>query len=177
MVKAVFFSAFQSRSREGSQKSMQIQASEYWETLFFGKTEKDLCCAAAWKHSVAGTDGIFFENKSQNHPRTFGTFPRMIRKYVCEQSVFTLEEAIHRMSGLTAEILGLADRGVLAKGRRADILIFDRERIKDTATYAEPFSKAQGIELVVVNGKIVKSGENDFPITAGRVLNLNRTAR
>ena len=100
----------------------------------------------------------------------------MIRKYVCEQSVFTLEEAIHRMSGLTAEILGLSDRGVLAKGRKADILIFDPERIKDTATYEEPFSKAQGIELVVVNGKIVKFGDNDFPITAGRVLNLNRTA-
>jgi N-acyl-D-aspartate/D-glutamate deacylase len=88
--------------------------------------------------------------------------------------VFTFEEAIHRMSGMTAEILGLSNRGVPAKGRRADILIIDPQRIKDTATYEEPFSKAQGIELVVVNGKIVKSGDNDFPIAAGRVLNLNR---
>ena len=138
--------------------------------LFFGKTEEDLRSAAFWKHSVVGTDGVFFENKRQNHPRTFGTFPRMIRKYVQEQDVFSLEEAIHRMSGRTAAILGLSDRGVIAEGKKADLLIFDPETIRDTATYAEPVARSQGIDLVMVNGKIVKSGDTDHPDAAGRVL-------
>jgi N-acyl-D-amino-acid deacylase len=140
--------------------------------LYFGKTEEDLCSAAAWKHSVVGTDGVFFENKRQNHPRTFGTFPRMIRKYVREQSVFSLEEAVHRMSGQTAAILGLSDRGVIAEGKKADLLIIDPDTIRDTATYTEPVARAQGIDMVIVNGKIVKSGDTDQPGVAGRVLAL-----
>ena len=138
--------------------------------IYFGKTESDLRDAAAWPHSVVGTDGLLFGNRLENHPRTFGAFPRHLRKYVREEEVFTLEEGIRRMSGLTAEILGLPDRGVIAAEKKADLLLIDPEEISDTSTYEEPDLPARGIELVMVNGKIVRSGDEDHPAAAGEVL-------
>jgi len=142
--------------------------------IYFGKTEENLRDAAAWPHSVVGTDGVVFVEKLQNHPRTYGTFSRIVRKYVREQKIFSLEEAIHRMSGLTARILGLPDRGVIAEGKKADLLILDPQDFGDTATYEEPVSRAQGLEMVMVNGKIVSTGGEDRHLSAGEVLRLFR---
>ena len=138
--------------------------------IYFGKTEQDLRDAAAWPYSVVGSDGLLFANRLENHPRTFGTFPRYLRKYVREQRVFTLEEAVYRMTGLTAEILGLSDRGRIAKGRKADLLLIDPAEISDTGTYEEPDLPPRGIELVMVNGNIVRAGAEDHPAAAGQVL-------
>jgi N-acyl-D-amino-acid deacylase len=138
--------------------------------IYFGKTEQDLREAAAWPFSVVGSDGLLFASRLENHPRTFGTFPRYLRKYVREQQLFTLEEAVRRMSGLTAEILKLSDRGLIAEGRKADLLLIDPRQITDTATYEEPDLPPRGIELVMVNGKIVRSGGEDHPTAAGQVL-------
>jgi N-acyl-D-aspartate/D-glutamate deacylase len=89
---------------------------------------------------------------------------------VREQRVFTLEEAVYRMTGLTAEILGLSDRGRIAKGRKADLLLIDPAEISDTGTYEEPDLPPRGIELVMVNGNIVRAGAEDHPAAAGQVL-------
>ena len=138
--------------------------------LYFGKTEEDLRAAAIWPYAMVGTDGVFNEEVVYNHPRTFGTFPRMIRKYVREEKVFSIEEVIRRMTSLTAQTLGLSNRGVLAEGKNADILIFDPETILDTPTYELPVQRSRGIDFVVVNGKIVKAQSQDNRISAGKVL-------
>ena len=140
--------------------------------IYFGKTEADLRDAAAWPYSVVGSDGLLFANRVENHPRTFGTFPRYLRKYVREQHLFSLEEAVRRMSGLTAEILRLSDRGCIAQGRKADLLLIDPARITDQGTYEEPDLPPLGIELVMVNGRIVRSDAADHPGASGQVLGM-----
>jgi len=140
--------------------------------LYFGKTEEDLRSAAMWPYAMVGTDGVCYEKEINNHPRTFGTFPRMIRKYVREDKVLSLEKAIHRMTGLTAHTLRLTDRGIIAEGKKADIVIFDSETVTDTPSYESPVLKPQGIEFVIVNGNVVKAQNEDRCIPAGNVLRL-----
>ncbi|MCE7741711.1 MAG: D-aminoacylase [Candidatus Heimdallarchaeota archaeon] len=98
-------------------------------------------------------DGIMGYGKP--HPRFYGTFPRIIRKYVKEEGLLTLEEAIRKMTSLSAQKLGLFDRGLIREGMWADITIFDYERIYDKATYEEPHQFSEGIEYVLVNGEFV----------------------
>jgi len=90
----------------------------------------------------------------------------MIRKYVREQGVMKLEEAVFRMTGLPARTLGLKGRGVLVEGKMADIVIFD----PDTITYKSPVSPPCGILYVIVNGKVVRGPEGDHRCRAGEVL-------
>jgi N-acyl-D-amino-acid deacylase len=89
------------------------------------------------------------------HPRAFGAFPRVIAKYVREDSVLSLEAAIHRMTALGANRLGLFDRGRIAVGQAADIVIFDSERLQDRATFTDPLQFAEGIDFMLVNGELV----------------------
>ncbi len=109
-------------------------------------------------------------NKNIAHPRAYGTFPRAIAKYVREKNICTLEEMIKKMTSMPADKLGLKDRGRIQKGKAADIVIFDFERIQDKATYTEPNQYPKGIHYVIVNGEIViNQGEHTgaFP---GKVL-------
>ena len=89
------------------------------------------------------------------HPRAYGTFPKVLRKYVREDSILTLEEASYKMSILPASVLGLSNRGVLKKGMAADLVIYDPKKVKDRATYLNPHQYPEGIELEIVNGQIV----------------------
>ncbi len=94
-------------------------------------------------------------SKRHPHPRAYGTFPRILGKYVREDRAITLSQAIFKMSGLPAQVLGLTDRGILKKGKAADIVIFDPDKIKDKATYLNPHQFPEGIHWVIVNGQIV----------------------
>jgi len=89
------------------------------------------------------------------HPRSYGTFPRVLGRYVREQSILTLEEAIRKMTSLPAERLGLEDRGLIHKGSRADVVVFDPTTILDNATFLNPHQYSTGIEYVIVNGQMV----------------------
>ena len=86
------------------------------------------------------------------HPRAYGTFPRVLGHYVRDEHVQTLEQAVHKMTGMPAARLGLRDRGVLREGSAADVVVFDPRRIADRATFAEPHQYATGIDAVLVNG-------------------------
>ncbi len=109
-------------------------------------------------------------NEDQPHPRAYGTFPRVISHYSKEKNLFSLEEAIRKMTGLNAEILHLKDRGILAKDYYGDIVIFDINRIKDTATFMKPHQYPLGIEYVLVNGKtIIEEGIHTGAL-AGKIL-------
>lgn len=89
------------------------------------------------------------------HPRAYGTFPRILGKYVRDEGILPLEEAIRKMSALPADRLGLKDRGRIKKDLAADIVIFDPKIVIDKATYAEPHQFPEGINYVIVNGKVV----------------------
>ena len=100
-----------------------------------------------------GSDG-FLVKAGNTHPRSYGTFPKILGNYVRNKKIFSLVEAIRKMTGLPAQILGLKDRGILKKGNFADIVIFDPTTIQDKATYENGRQFPQGIEYVIVNGSI-----------------------
>jgi N-acyl-D-amino-acid deacylase len=115
--------------------------------------------------TIFGSDGYALDTYSSlsrwayPHPRSFGTFPRIFKKYVKETRDFTWSEAIRKMTSLPASFMGLKDRGLIREGMYADIVVFDPNKIADRATIEKPTSYPIGIEYVIVNGKIVL--END----------------
>ena len=104
------------------------------------------------------------------HPRGHGTFARILETYVAERGVLSLEEAIRKMTSLPAGILGLEDRGVLRVGARADLVLFDPAAVHETASWSEPMQHAEGFDLVVVNGRIVRERGALTGVRPGRVL-------
>ncbi|MHB1194174.1 MAG: N-acyl-D-amino-acid deacylase family protein [Longimicrobiales bacterium] len=105
-----------------------------------------------------------------SHPRAYGTFPRVIAKYVREDKVMTLEDAVRRMTSLAAHRLRLFDRGIIAPGMAADLLVFDPDSIQDLATYEDPLQYSTGIDWVIVNGvPVIAEGELQ-PTKPGRLL-------
>jgi N-acyl-D-aspartate/D-glutamate deacylase len=108
--------------------------------------------------------------KSATHPRAYGAFPRVIRRYVIEKGLFSLEEAIRKMTSWPAERIGLADRGVLARGMAADVVIFDPEKIRDMATFEDSHRYPEGIASVIVNGAVTIDNSEHTKERAGQVL-------
>lgn len=108
------------------------------------------------------------------HPRTFGTFPRILGKYVREERVISLESAIREMTSLPANQLKLWNRGRIAPGLAADLVLFDPAKVADTATFARPLSYSVGIEYVVVNGQLAIDKGQQTGALAGKVLRANR---
>ena len=107
------------------------------------------------------------------HPRNFGTFPRVLGKYVREEKVIPLEQAVHKMSGLTARQLHITDRGLIKDGLAADLVIFDPATVIDRATFTDPFQYPLGIPTVIVNGRVVldngrHTGERPGVVIRGR---------
>ncbi len=105
------------------------------------------------------------------HPRAYGTFPRILGKYVRDERILTLPEAVRKMTSWPATRMRLSDRGVLRRGAWADLVVFDLERVRDRATYDEPTRFPEGIEFVVVNGTVVvEDGGRHTGARPGRVL-------
>lgn len=122
--------------------------------------EEDMILAMKSPYFTVGSDSVF---GGKPHPRLSGTQPRVLGRYVREQKVLRLEEAVHSMTGAVAQMMRLEKRGVLQPDYWADIVIFDPETVADTATYEEPLNEPEGIDYVIVNGKIcVASGECDL---------------
>jgi N-acyl-D-aspartate/D-glutamate deacylase len=110
------------------------------------------------------------------HPRAYGTFPRILGTFVRDRSVISLEEAIFRMTGLTAWRLGLNDRGLVRPGYKADLVLFDAQHIADQATYDMPHAYPTGIRWVFVNGQVVLQDGERRPDLPGRVLRRSGTS-
>ncbi len=97
---------------------------------------------------------------TSRHPRGHGTFARIVEKFVVQDSILTLTEAVRKMTSLPAQTMGIIDRGMLAVGKKADILVFDPQQVHETATYENPFQLAEGMDYVIVNGEIsLENGE------------------
>ena len=104
------------------------------------------------------------------HPRSYGTFPRILARYVREMGVLTLEEAIRKMTSWPATRMGLMDRGLIREGMWADVVVFDFEAIQDRATWDEPAAFPEGIDYVLVNGELVIDHDRHTGLRPGRVL-------
>jgi len=127
------------------------------EVAVFGMSEPDVLLALEqpWTSVVndsSGTSPQGILGREHPHPRAYGTFPRILRKYVREEHKLTLEDAIRKFTALPAQRMRLTDRGVLKEGMWADIVIFDPATIRDTATFEKPNQLAAGMEYVLVNG-------------------------
>lgn len=120
--------------------------------------------------AISSDGGISVFGQGVPHPREYGTFPRVLGRYVRERGLLTLEAAVRKMSGATAQRLGLQDRGLLREGFFADIAVFDPVRVSDRATFSDPHQYAVGVEYVVVNGTLVVDGGAHTGARPGRVL-------
>lgn len=104
------------------------------------------------------------------HPRNYGSFPRVLSYYVKDQYILTMEEAIKKMTSMPVKKLGIKDRGVIKPGNWADIVIFNENEIKDTATFFNPHQYPLGIKYVIVNGTLTAKDGKHTGKTAGKVL-------
>jgi N-acyl-D-amino-acid deacylase len=107
---------------------------------------------------------------SKSHPRGWGSYPRILSRYVREERLLTLEQAVHKMTGQPAARVGLKDRGLLRAGAYADITVFDPARVRDLATFEQPNQYPEGIEYVVVNGQLEVDAGRRTSVNAGRPL-------
>jgi N-acyl-D-amino-acid deacylase len=122
-------------------------------------------------HTAIASDGrLVAPGDGHPHPRWYGTFPRVLARYVRERQVLTLEEAVRRMSALPADRLGLADRGRIVEGHFADLVVFDPATVADRATFEEPHQYPTGIPYVLVNGVPVVDGGEFASARPGRAL-------
>jgi dihydroorotase/N-acyl-D-amino-acid deacylase len=131
----------------------------------FGMSEDDvrLALQQPWvsvNNDSSGTSPAGLLGRQHPHPRAYGTFPRILRKYVREEHALTLEDAIRKFSALAAQRLRLGDRGVLKQGMWADVVVFDPEAVRDRATFDAPNALSEGMEYVLVNGvPVIDAGQ------------------
>ena len=142
--------------------------------IYFCMSEEDVFRIIQDENVVVGTDGIAKSFTDLTHPRAFGTFPRAINYYVKENHILTLPEVIKKMTSKTAEIYQLTGKGVIADGYDADLVLFDFDKIKDTADFLHPVSKAEGIEYVISDGKIVYKNKELTGEMPGKVIRFKK---
>ena len=139
--------------------------------IFHAINEEDLQRILVHPATMIGSDGeIPIFGRNHPHPRSYGTFARVLGVYVREKKLLPLEVAIQKMSSFPAQRLGLADRGVLRQGLKADIAILDPARVRDTATFEKPHSYAEGVTHVIVNGQVAFENGAMTAARPGRIL-------
>lgn len=152
-----------------AEEDLQVKA------IFHEISEADVITVIGNTLSSIGSDGSAEApygptGESATHPRSYGTFPRVLRRYALEKNVFTLEEAIRKMTSWPAERIGLEGRGILAKGMAADIVVFDERTIRDGATFEDSHKYPEGIRAVFVNGALTVDNGEHTKERAGQVL-------
>jgi N-acyl-D-aspartate/D-glutamate deacylase len=143
--------------------------------VFFHHSEQDMQLVMKQPWTSIGSDGSAVSpdgpsGRSNPHPRYYGTFPRVLGRYVRELKVLSLPEAVRKMTSLNADKIGIKDRGRLEAGKFADVTIFDQDRVIDRATFENPHQFPSGIRHVVVNGVLAVDHEQHTGVLAGRVL-------
>jgi N-acyl-D-amino-acid deacylase len=139
--------------------------------IFHAINEADLERILKHPATMIGSDGeIPIFGKEHPHPRSYGTFARVLAVYVRERHTLTLEDAIRKMSSFPAARLGLQDRGILRSGMKADIAVFNPARVRDAATFERPHQYAEGVSTVIVNGQVVFERGSMTVARSGKVL-------
>lgn len=144
--------------------------------LYFMIDEKDIETALRQPWTSIGSDAGAalkpgeIDDLGLPHPRSYGTFPRVIAEYVKRRPVLTLEDAVRKMTGWPAQRMGLSDRGLVRQGMRADVVVFDYEALDDVAGWTNPVDYPKGIETVIVNGRVALDKDKLEDVRAGAVL-------
>jgi len=139
--------------------------------IFHAMGEEDLERILAHPATMIASDGeITIFGRASPHPRSYGTFARILSRYVRDKGVISLEDAVRKMSSFPAARVGFIDRGVLRPGMKADIAVFDPARVRDMATFEKPHQYAEGFSYVIVNGQIVYENGAMTPARSGRVI-------
>jgi N-acyl-D-amino-acid deacylase len=141
----------------------------------FSQSEENVAIASADPHTMIGSDSLSLHSgpgphPGKPHPRSYGTFPRVLGVYCREKRLFSWETAVHKMTGMPAGKLGLKNRGLVKAGFAADLALFDPRTVRDEATFPDPHRHPVGIPYVVVNGQVVVDGPRYHAVPAGRVL-------
>ena len=142
--------------------------------IYFCINEADMLRIMSDMNICVGSDGYNFSYDrsitcTDPHPRSFGTFPRFLR-LVREHKLMPLEDAVYKITGLPARILGLADRGILREGAVADITVFDPETVRDCSEFTDSVKKPEGIHYVLVGGSVVLQNGISTECRTGGVL-------
>lgn len=141
--------------------------------IYHSISEDDMRRILSHPATMIGSDGL--PNDPRPHPRLWGTFPRVLGRYSREEKLFSLPEAIHKMTQMPAQRFGLAGRGIIRKGYFADLVLFDPEKIIDTATFTDPIRPAEGIASVWVNGVLSYTTQGATENRSGRFLARGKT--
>lgn len=136
--------------------------------IYFGMSSDDVDRVVTHPLAMIGSDGLPHDHRP--HPRLWGSFPRVLARYVRERGLLTLPQAIHKMTGLPAQRFGLTDRGLVQPGYMADLLLFDPATVADRASYEAPSTPPSGIEAVWVNGRLGYHAGQYLDLHAGRRL-------
>jgi N-acyl-D-amino-acid deacylase len=135
--------------------------------VLFYLSEDDVKTVMRHQAVMVCTDGLL---GGKPHPRVYGAFPRVLGRYVREEGVLSMQDAVRKMTSLPAQTFGLNERGLLKEGMFADVTIFDPKKILDLGTYTNPRQFPVGIEYVIVNGRLVLGNGKQFEVLPGTVL-------
>lgn len=141
--------------------------------VYSSMCDEDVCEIIRDPYCIVGSDGITRDWTEKGHPRTAATFPHTITYFVKEKGILTLEQAIHKMTGLTAKYLSVKNKGLIKEGFDADLVIFDYDRLQDTATYSDSNRITEGIDYVIVDGEIVYHDKHLTGKYPGRIIRHN----
>jgi N-acyl-D-amino-acid deacylase len=141
--------------------------------IFFQMEEQDVQRILAHRLAMIGSDGL--PHDAFPHPRLWGTFPRVLGHYARDLGLFSMEAAVHKMTGRTAEVFGIIDRGVVRPGAYADLVLFNPATVRDAATFADPAKPADGILKTWINGQpAYEAGRGAVEAHAGRLVTRNQ---
>jgi N-acyl-D-amino-acid deacylase len=143
--------------------------------VFFAMSDENLSKVLAKDYVMVGTDSAArslspVREEGKPHPRAFGTYPRILRKWAGPNKALSLEQAIYMMTGLPAQKLGLQDRGSIQSGYFADLVVFDPAAVRDLADYENPFQASEGIEQVFINGNLVWAEQTRTGKRPGKII-------
>lgn len=159
------------KAKEETQTVMDMMMNGGAGMVFHGMGEEDVERIMQYPFNMFACDaGIRVFGQGAPHPRGYGTNAKVLRTYVRDKKIISLEEAIRRMTSLPAQKFGLTDRGLLKEGYAADILLFNENEVQDLSTYDKPHAYSKGFEYVIVNGQLVVENEKHLGIRSGKAL-------
>ncbi len=158
------------KAKEEAETILDLMLAGGAQMVYHSMSEKDVQYFMKYPYNMIGADGGVSTGRGMPHPRTYGTNARVLARYVREQKIITLEEAIRRMTSLAAQKFQLKDRGLIKEGMAADIVVFNEATVTDKATYENPHQYSTGFEFVIVNGVVVIDDGKHNGVRSGRAL-------